>query len=176
MVFMVAMLFLSCSDSSKQDVPKDNFAEQNYPEVDATDFELVYTEKGIIRSLLSTPKLIKYETKERSYTEFPDGFHITKFDENKNKTSELSANYGKHFEKEKKWEALGNVIAINLDGDTLRTEHLIMLEKDNRIYSEKYVKITRKDQIITGIGFESDLDMNDYVVKEVKGTIYSGVE
>jgi len=172
----VAMLFLSCSRGEKQDIPQDNFEEQNYPAIDATDFELIFTEDGIERYHLNTPKLVQFDTKERPYVEFPDGFHITEFDENRNITSELSANYGKHFEKEKKWEAMGNVIAINAEGDTLRTEHLFMLEKEEKIYSDKYVRITSKDRIITGIGFESDQDMKNWIIKKPKGTIYGEVE
>lgn len=172
----VAMLFLSCSDEVKQEIPKNSFIEQKYPAIDATDYDVVITEDGIVTYHLTAPKLIKFETKERPYSEFPDGFHITKFDENKKKTSELSANYGKNFDKEHKWEAIGNVIAINIDGDTLRTEHLIMLEKEDRIYSDKYVRISRKDQIITGIGFESDQEMKNWVIKKPKGTIYGDVE
>jgi LPS export ABC transporter protein LptC len=175
-LIVVTMLFLSCSKGTKPEIPKDNYEELSYPAIDATDFELTFTENGIVRYHLNTPRLIKFETKEKPYTEFPDGFHITKFNEDEETTSELSANYGKNFEKEHRWEAIGNVIAINSGGDTLRTEHLILLEKEDRIYSDKYVRITGKDRTITGIGFESDHNMDTWVVKTVKGTIYTDTE
>lgn len=168
----VAVLFLSCADRSRLAVTKDSNVNDNLPALDSEGYELSFTENGIVVYFLTTPRLIKYEDKDDPYIEFPDGFHVMKFGLDRVKISELSANYGKRFEKEQKLEAIGNVIAINAEGDTLRTEHLIMLEKDDRIFSDKYVRIIKKEQVITGIGFESDSEMKNWTITNPRGTIY----
>ena len=68
------------------------------------------------------------------------------------------------------------MIATNIKGDTLKTEHLIWDEKTERIYTEEYVKIIRANQIITGIGFQSDQSLENWRIKNPRGTIYIDVE
>jgi LPS export ABC transporter protein LptC len=100
---------------------------------------------------------------------------LVKFDENKNIIFSITADYAKQFIAEDKWEAKNNVIATNAQGDTLKTEHLIWEEKKEIIYTEEFVKIIRADQIITGIGFTSDQKLQNWKIKNPKGTIYVSV-
>ena len=85
----------------------------------------------------------------------------------------MSANYGKNLEREQKWLATGNVVMVNNKGDTLRTEELNYLIKEDRIFTDKFVSIKKGDQDITGTGgFESDSQMTKWTFKKTKGHIY----
>lgn len=169
-----AMLLLSCQSKVEVEanLPSKLIEQEELPTVDATDFETTFTDSGIVRYRLTTPRLLEYENKKDPYTEFPDGFHIVEFDKNQKITSSISANYGKRFTKEEKWLAIGNVVAVNADGDTLKTEKLTWLRKEKRIFSDKYVRIIRSDQIITGIGLESDENLKNWKILQPKGTLY----
>src|SRR5690606_25514120 len=68
------------------------------------------------------------------------------------------------------------VVATNAQGDTLKTEHLIWEEKEEKIHTEEFVRIIRENQIITGIGFQSDQSLQNWRIKNPKGTIYINVE
>ena len=129
-----------------------------------------------MRFFLKAPKLLSFETENQDYIEFPEGIELIKYDEKQNVISSITANYAKQFEKEKKWEAKNNVIATNANGDTLKTEHLIWEEEAEKIYTEEFVRIIRPDQIFTGIGFESDQSLQNWKIKNPKGTIYVNVE
>lgn len=61
-------------------------------------------------------------------------------------------------------------------GDTLKTELLYWDEKKATIYSDQFVKIIQKEQIITGIGFESDLQMKKWKIIQPKGTVIIEVD
>jgi len=148
----------------------------NLPVVEAKNFETLFTDSGEVRFFLKTPKLLRFETEGDPYIEFPEGIELIKYDENKNIVSSITANYAKQFVEEKKWEAKNNVVATNFKGDTLKTEHLIWDEKAEKIYTEEYVKIIRENQIITGIGFQSDQSLENWRIKNPKGTIYVDVE
>jgi len=112
------------------------------------------------------------EEEEKPYTEFPKGVEIKRFGPNMQINSKITSNYAQYFEKEGKWIAKNNVLVVNQDGDSLKTEELIWEKETGKIYSDKFVKIIRKDQIINGIGFESDQNMANWEVKKVKGTLY----
>ena len=45
-------------------------------------------------------------------------------------------------------EARKNVVVVNEKGETLNTEHLIWDERSEKLKSDEFVKITRKDEII----------------------------
>lgn len=170
----MAALILSCSTKVASDIPSDMLILKKIPSLEATDFQSNITDSGIVRYYLTTPKMLVFDREKEPYKEFPDGFHIQQFDENKKIISELSANYGKNFEREKKWLATGNVVLVNNKGDTLRTEELIYLEKENRIYSDKFVSIKKGDGgYMDGAGgFESDTQMTKWTFKKTKGFQY----
>ncbi|MEE4285614.1 MAG: LPS export ABC transporter periplasmic protein LptC [Mariniphaga sp.] len=149
---------------------------ENLPTVEATNYETMFTDSGEVRFSLKAPKLLRFEGEGKPYVEFPEGIELIKFDEHQNIISSITADYAKQFEREEKWEAKNNVVATNAQGDTLKTEHLIWEEKEERIHTEEFVRIIREDQIITGIGFQSDQALQNWRIKNPKGTIYINVE
>ncbi|HSM48058.1 MAG TPA: LPS export ABC transporter periplasmic protein LptC [Draconibacterium sp.] len=168
-----AILFYSCENNIEQ--IKAFYTTENLPILEATNFETLFTDSGKISYSLKAPKLLRYEDDGRNYHEFPEGMQLVKFDNNKKIISSITADYAKQFIADDKWEAKNNVIATNAQGDTLKTEHLIWEEKKEIIYTEDFVKIIRTDQIITGIGFTSDQKLQNWKIKNPKGTIYISV-
>jgi LPS export ABC transporter protein LptC len=173
LILGASILLFSCNAKVVSDIPSDLFSNKKTPSVEAFNFQTSYTDSGVVRYFLKSPRLLIFNQEKSPYKEFPEGFLLQQFDENKKINSELSANYGKNLELEQKWLASGNVIMVNNKGDTLRTEELIYLIKEDRIYSEKFVNIKRGDQNITGTGgFESDSQMTKWTFKKTKGHIF----
>ncbi len=170
------LLFSACENDIEKIKPFT--APENLPKVEATNIETMFTDSGEVRFFLKAPRLLRFENegKEKAFIEFPEGIELIKYNESKEIISSITADYAKQFEKEKKWEAKNNVVATNAKGDTLKTEYLIWEEEQERIYTEEFVKIIRPDQIITGIGFESDQSLQNWKIKNPKGTIYIDVE
>lgn len=168
-----AILFYGCENKIEE--IKAFYSAENLPILEARNFETLFTDSGQVRFLLKTPKLLRFEDDGRNYIEFPEGMELVKFDANRNVISSITADYAKQFLAEDKWEAKNNVVATNSQGDTLKTEHLIWEEKKEIIYTEEFVKIIRADQIITGIGFTSDQKLQNWKIKNPKGTIYVNV-
>ena len=169
-----AILFYGCENNIEK--IKAFSSPENLPLQEATNFQTLFTDSGEVRFSLKAPKLLRYETDGKPFVEFPEGIELIKYDDNQNIISSITADYAKQFPSEDKWEAKNNVVATNLDGDTLKTEHLIWEEKAEIIYTEEFVKIIRPDQIITGIGFESDQTLENWRIKNPKGTIYVELE
>jgi LPS export ABC transporter protein LptC len=165
-----AILLTGCENNIEQ--IKAFSAPEELPVVEAYHYETMYTDSGEVRFYIKAPKLLQFDNEGRTYVEFPEGIELIKYDENQKIISSITADYAKNFEREEKWEAKNNVIATNAQGDTLKTEHLIWEEKTELIYTEEFVRIIRSDQIITGIGFTSDQAMQNWRIKNPKGTIY----
>ncbi len=142
------------------------------PVVHAENFETTMTDSGIVRFYLKTPELNRYESDEGPFAEFPRGILLIRYGPQMEIESSISARYAKQFLREKRWEAKNDVVAINSMGDTLKTEHLIWDELAKRIYNNEFVQIISTDQIITGVGFESDASLGNWRIKNPKGIIY----
>ena len=120
----VVIIFISCQSKVSTDIPPDLLENKAIPATDAVNFETTFIDSGIVRYYLKTPRLLVFSEEKIPYREFPEGFLLQEFDQNKIIRSELSANYGKEFIKVGKWLATGNVVLVNNKGDTLRTEEL----------------------------------------------------
>ena len=58
-----------------------------------------------------------------------------------------------------------------LQNEKLETEELIWDEKEERVHTDKYVKMSTQTEIIYGYGFDSNMDFTKWKVKDVTGTI-----
>lgn len=170
LVFGAAILFSGCVNDIEK--IKAFSPSEILPVLHAEDFETTYTDSGMVRFYLKTPELKRFETDGAPFVEFPQGILLIKYNARMEMISSISARYAKQFVKEKRWEAKNDVVAINSMGDTLQTEHLIWDEQAKRIYNDEYVKVIRPDQIMTGIGFESDASLQNWRIRKPRGTIY----
>ncbi len=168
-----AILFNGCENNIEE--IKAFALTENLPVLEARNFETLVTDSGQVRYLLKAPKLLQFDDEGRNYTEFPEGMELVKFDEKRRIISSITANYAKEFAVDNKWEAKNNVIATNAQGDTLKTEHLIYEENKDLIHTEEFVTIISADKIITGTGLTSDISLQNWKIKNPKGTIYISV-
>ena len=173
-IVLLTMVFVSCENEIAKIKTVTNT--EDLPAITAEGFEMLVSDSSVIRSKLQTPLLIKHDNEKDPYIEFPKGVKIVEYDARMNIISSLTAQYAKNFTGENRWEAKNNVIAVNAKGDTLKTEYLVWDTKKEKIYSDQFVKIIQKDQVYTGIGFESDQDFSSYHIKNLKGNMYVNVD
>ena len=164
------MLF-ACSS----DIPKINriTSKEDLPTAAVDRFVSTFTENGLIKGKLKAKKLEQYEDVIEPYTKFPNGISIVFFDEKGNIESSMTANMAVYYIKKQTWEAIGNVVFSNIQGNILRTEHLYGDEKAHKIYTDQYVRITRTNgTVVEGkSGFESNSDFTIYKFIDVSGII-----
>ena len=120
---------------------------------------------------ITAPEAADFSDKEPPYLEFPQGIHVTFYDNYGEEEATLKANYAKHLRNEHKWLARGNVVVINNKGEELNSEELIWDEKEAKIFSEKFVKIITPENTMTGMGFEADQNFSSYRIFNPTGTI-----
>ncbi|RLD62371.1 MAG: LPS export ABC transporter periplasmic protein LptC [Bacteroidetes bacterium] len=133
------------------------------------DLEVIYSDSGYIQAKLQSPIMKKYQ-QEDAYYEFPEGFKVIFYDSLQNVKSQITANYGINWEKEKKMEAKNNVIVFNkIKNEKLETEHLVWDQKKKEIFSDVFIKITKPDAVIYGDGLTSDQNFSHYIILNPTG-------
>ncbi len=174
LLFFVIISFAACENDIDVVNSITALAEKKLPLESSKNVEFIYSDSAIVRARLKAPQIDRYGGK-KPYLELPLGMNIVFFQETKKEQTNLTANYGIAYDNGngvmEKMEAKGNVIVINEKGEKLNTEHLIWNAFTKKIYTEAFVKITTKDQVIWGDGMEADQDFSEYQIKNVKGEI-----
>ena len=162
---LVVMLLFSCENSIEQI----NSLTNKTPHSDAKNITIIKTDSAKIVGIIFAKELIQVDDEEEPYTEFPKGLEVKTYKNYPVVESSIFCNYAKNFENEKKWLAKNNVIVVNSDGVTLNTEELYWDLNTGKIYTDKDVKITTKDELILGKGLVADQDFQDYELTNTKG-------
>lgn len=143
---------------------------QNLPSETMKDAEILYSDSAKVKMKLTAKQLDRFMG-ERPYIEMPKGLQMFFYDDSMKINSQMKADYGLRYEKEGIMEAKRNVEVINVKGEKLNTEHLIWNEKKDSIYTKAFVRITTKDEVITGNGLKSNQDFTQYRITDIKGII-----
>lgn len=129
-----------------------------------------YSQQGNTKIEATAPEVTRFNT-ENPYMNFNKGIKILFFDGNKNIESTLTAKQATATEKTRQMIARNNVIVINNKGEQLNTEELIWDEEKQTIYSNEFVKITTKDEILMGTGMTANQNFTNYEIKNISGII-----
>lgn len=132
--------------------------------------EMTYSDSARLKAKISAALRETY-LGERQEVVFKEGIRIEFFDSKGLLESKMRANYAISYTGKDRLEARNNVVVENTIGDKLETEHLIWEQKEDRIYSDVFTRITSPDRIIYGDGFESNQDFSKYRILKVRGVI-----
>ena len=133
---------------------------------------LLYSDSTQLKVVLKANRMLIFNKNvSEPYTLLPKGLFVTFFDDQEKVSATLKANYGIRYDIKKQMEVKYAVELINKDGTKLETEKLIWDEVTKRIYTDAFVKITNRKEIIMGTGMESNQDFTKYEIKHVTGQI-----
>lgn len=164
-------LLLSC----KNDIETINALtnEIELPDLSAYDIEISYTDSGVLKGKIIAPEVNQYVRKEEPYYEFPKGMKATFYDLSGNPESSIQAKYAIFYDKKQLWEGRNQVIAEKPgQGEKLETEQMFWDQKEKRIYSDKFTKMTNVDGVFIGEnGFEARENLSKWWLKGYSGRI-----
>lgn len=130
-----------------------------------------YTDSTQLRMEIEAPVAESYPNLKEPQREFPEGLKVRFYNKNGELSSRLRADYALQLIDEGRWEARGNVVVINKEGEKLQTEKLFWDSRREKIYTDAFVRLTTEDEVILGNGFEADQNFEQYEIKEVTGTL-----
>ena len=130
-----------------------------------------YTDSGLLRARVFSPILNAVKRSTNPYLEMVKGLKVDFYDKDGKIQSYLTAEYGISYPDDKKIVVRNNVEILNVKGERLNTEELHWQQDKGKIYTDRFVRITTKDQIITGTGLISDQAFSDWEILNVSGTL-----
>lgn len=149
-------------------------SELTLPNQSGKNVEFQLTDSGKLKIIFKAPVAERYENKEEEpFKEFPEGIEVSFYNDDEVLESIIIAGYAKQWEEQMLWKATDSVVAKNvLTGERLDTEELFWDEKNKKIYSNVFTKITNEDGIFYGEkGFQADQDLENYKLIGSSGTV-----
>lgn len=162
---LAVTLFFGCESNFKE-VQKINFTEFT-PGGDADNVNLKYTDSGLIKVILISPKMLDYTSVSFPFTEFPKGIDVTFYDDKAQKTH-VTSNYAVSYKQTGIIDLQGKVRISTQKGQLLETEQLYYDQKNEWFFTEKRFKFTDTKGVSNGQGIDFSRDFK--VVKSQKIT------
>lgn len=167
-VVMLLSFTVSCSKETKDVVNATYDPEKSYT-MKATQVNTLISDSGITRYRIEAAEWIVFGKAKEPYWHFPEGIYVEKFDTLFHSEASIKADTAYYFDKKGLWHLIGNVEVESLQGERFDTSELFWDQKKEKVYSEKYIRIQQEEQIITGVGFESNQNMTRYKIFNSQG-------
>ena len=167
-VVMLLLFTVACSQEKKDVVDVTYDPEKSYT-MNATQVNTLISDSGITRYRIEAAQWLVYGKAKEPYWYFPEGIYVEKFDTLFHTEASIKADTAYYFDKKGLWHLIGNVEVESLQGEQFDTSELFWDQKKEKVYSDKYIRIQQKEQIITGIGFESNQNMTRYKIFNSQG-------
>lgn len=167
-VVMLLLLTASCGKETKEVVDVAFDPEKTYT-MKATDVSSLISDSGITRYRLKAKEWLIYGKAADPHWYFPEGIYVEKFDSLFQTEASIKADTAYYYDKKGLWELIGNVEVESLQGEHFETSQLFWDQKQEKVYSDKYMRIEQEEKIITGIGFESNQSMTQYKIFNSQG-------
>lgn len=166
-LIILSMIILSCENKIPV-IPKSDLL--SLPSLTAMNFNIILTDSGKIQLIMSGPILEKFDKANPQYVEFKSGLHVEVFNGLDKPVAIVTSKYAKCTDNNL-WELRDSVVVINDNNEILETELLFLNQEKDRIYTDRFVKITGENQVSQGIGFESDTHLSRRRFFKVTATI-----
>ncbi|MCF8243244.1 MAG: LPS export ABC transporter periplasmic protein LptC [Melioribacteraceae bacterium] len=160
-ILFSTLLILSCGDEKIKPKIDAEINEEGRPVQESWNAEIYFTENGTLQAILYSDHLMVYDKKKMKVLE---GVRIDFYNPDGEITSTLTSKKGRVEDNTRNMYAIDSVVVVNDEGRTLRTDELMWRNKDRKITTEKFVTIVDEKERIEGFGFESDQNLQNYII------------
>ncbi|HRG34554.1 MAG: LPS export ABC transporter periplasmic protein LptC [Saprospiraceae bacterium] len=154
LLLVICILSFFACDKSKKELTEQEAVQLVNKEL-LKNIELLYSDSGKLVLKIVAPEMLRHIKDGVSKDEFTKGL-VTTFYQDGIISNVLSSNYAIRVPEEGKTYLSDHVVLNNPKGEKLETSELIWNERDGRIKTDKFVRLSRQDEIIHAYGFESD--------------------
>jgi LPS export ABC transporter protein LptC len=166
-LILTGMMVMSCEKKIPV-IPKSDLL--TLPSLTVKDFKTTLVDSGQVKLIMSSPLVEQYDKADPNFAEFRQGIKVDIYNGKSNPEAKVTAKFAKCTDNNL-WELRDSVVVINEKNEKLETELLFWNQEKDLIYTDRFVKITSTDEIIQGIGFESDTHLINRKILKVTAEI-----
>lgn len=160
---ILMLYFITSCGNNKQEIVDEPLDREKIPTVHDDSVTMMISDSGVIRYKVITKDWQIFESSKDPHWYFPKGLYVERFDSAFQAEATLKADTAWNYTQRRLWQLKGHVSMKNTKGETFVTEELFWDERQQKMYSDKYIEINRPEKImLKGIGFESNMNMTQY--------------
>ncbi len=163
-LLLISMLGACSADTSKID---ELYKKGGGVQETVRELEMTYSDSARVLLTVKASEMTTREEDRKIIEEFPEGLMVEFYQQNMAPHIWLKAGHAIRFPEEKKVIVSDHVQLYNAENDKLETSELIWDEINQKIYTDKFIRLTQPSQGDTtyGFGFMSDLHFTRFEVK-----------
>ena len=143
------------------------------PDAESWNATITLTNKGSKRAIIKSGHLQKYQ--QRQYILLDQKVAADFFNEYEIYTSNLKSEIAEIDESKDFLIAMGNVVVVSDSGVTLFTDTLSWDNVEEKIFTDdRVIFITEQNDTLYGIGFKSDVELNNWEIMQPTGVFHDG--
>lgn len=158
---VMLLFFISCNDKDENLVAF-AYDPEEVPSMITDTVTTLISDSGITRYKLVTDVWMVFDKAKEPYWFFPEGIYLERFTPEFSIEATVIADTAWYYSKKDLWKLVQNVRVENMDGDEFLSDELYWDQKNEKVYSDKYIEIKKGDTEMKGYGFESNQSMDDY--------------
>jgi LPS export ABC transporter protein LptC len=173
--FILSIVIMAVGCSTKEKVSSDSDSHSEVlPDSELRGATIYLYEKDKVTTEVKAEKLLKFEAKDSTMGYVLD---INFFDSTGRVSTHLVGDSGVIRETTNQLNVYGNVVVVTKDSSKLETDYLYWNTVTDKIETDAFVRITKKNDVITGWGMEADPDLSRIkILNRVSGTVHDADE
>ena len=165
---MLLLLTPACGGEHKEVVEVTFDPETTYT-MKTTGVISLISDSGVTRYRANAKEWLVYGKAKEPCWYFPEGIYVEKFDSLFQTEASIVADTAYYYDKQGLFRFIGQVEVKSLQGEHFETEELFWNQKEDKVYSDRFIRIEQEDKVITGVGFESNQNMTRYTIRQSRG-------
>jgi LPS export ABC transporter protein LptC len=173
--FTVAALLVSCfflvtaCENDEKEV--NDLYNQKLSVEEGVNIESYLSQGGKTKAKLTSPYMLRYQTPDSPYLEFPRTVHVDFYNDSLQIESTVDSRYAKYIEFAHKVLLRDSVLVKSMkNGDTLRTQELWWDQDKQQFYTDKPAHVLQRDKIIFAKdGLRAAQDLTSYTFYNSSG-------
>jgi len=172
-LFCLSVAFFSACENDLSEVNRLTGSAEKSIEI-ITDVEILYSDSARMKVRITGDTLIRYLTTPNGRDVFPHGVKFEFYNDSGQVSSTLTAKKAERLMKKQQVICSDSVLLKSVNGEEIFTNELIWDEPKKIVFTEKFVRLSKPNEVIYSYGFRSNQDFTRYEIKAVSGKLDGG--
>ena len=168
LVVIVLIFHLSCKGESSEKLIAVECSD-SLPVMSTFDVNTIISDSGRISYKIIADEWRIYDKRKPPFWAFEKGVYLEKYDMEMNIEATVKCDTAYYYSEQELWKLIGNVNIKNVKDEKFYTPLMYWDQKEEKIYSDSYIKIEQADQVTEGIGFEANQNLTLWQINNTKG-------
>jgi LPS export ABC transporter protein LptC len=166
MYSLFAIFLLTSCEDDKKDIKREEY---KGPVSEVYGINMSYTDSARLVVRMTTEAELTMRSDDRIY---PKEVRVFFFDKLGNNTTKLRGDSARFLRMKNLYRVMGRVQINNqVKNEILETDELFWSPDTKKIYTDKPVDIKTPEQVIHGVGMDSNQDFTEYTIRRVTGVV-----